>query len=206
MNIATIKPPVAEKRPRVETWHGFEKRDDYHWLKAANWQEVMHDPSLLPSDIRAVLEGENAYHEAIMADTATLQEALFAEMKGRIKEDDSSVPAPDGAYAYYSSFVTGGQQPRFARKLRDMSGPEQLILDGNELSKDVEYFHFGGIYKSPDHALAAWSFDNKGSEFYELRVRDLATGTDASDVLLNTAGDAVWAADGKSFFYTLQDE
>ena len=206
MNTATIKPPVAEKRPRVETWHGFEKRDDYHWLKAANWQEVMHDPSLLPADIRAVLEGENAYHEAIMADTVTLQEALFAEMKGRIKEDDSSVPAPDGAYAYYSSFVTGGQQPRFARKLRDMSGAEQLILDGNELSKDVEYFHFGGIYISPDHALAAWSFDNKGSEFYELRVRDLATGKDTDDVLLNTAGDAVWAADGKSFFYTLQDD
>ena len=206
MNTATIKPPVAEKRPRVETWHGFEKRDDYHWLKAANWQEVMHDPSLLPADIRAVLEGENAYHEAIMAVTVTLQEALFAEMKGRIKEDDSSVPAPDGAYAYYSSFVTGGQQPRFARKLRDMSGAEQLILDGNELSKDVEYFHFGGIYISPDHALAAWSFDNKGSEFYELRVRDLATGKDADDVLLNTAGDAVWAADGKSFFYTLQDD
>ena len=206
MNTATIKPPVAEKRPRVETWHGFEKRDDYHWLKAANWQEVMHDPSLLPADIRAVLEGENAYHEAIMAVTVTLQEALFAEMKGRIKEDDSSVPAPDGAYAYYSSFVTGGQQPRFARKLRDMSGAEQLILDGNELSKDVEYFHFGGIYISPNHALAAWSFDNKGSEFYELRVRDLATGKDADDVLLNTAGDAVWAADGKSFFYTLQDD
>ncbi len=206
MNTATIKPPVAEKRPRVETWHGFEKRDDYHWLKAANWQEVMHDPSLLPADIRAVLEGENAYHEAIMADTVTLQEALFAEMKGRIKEDDSSVPAPDGAYAYYSSFVTGGQQPRFARKLRDMSGAEQLILDGNELSKDVEYFHFGGIYISPNHALAAWSFDNKGSEFYELRVRDLATGKDTDDVLLNTAGDAVWAADGKSFFYTLQDD
>ena len=92
MTIANVKPPVAEKRPRIETWHGFEKRDDYHWLKAENWQEVMHDPSLLPQDIRAVLEGENAYHEAVMADTAGLQETLFAEMKGRIKEDDSSVP------------------------------------------------------------------------------------------------------------------
>ena len=100
MNIANVRPPTAEKRPRIETWHGFEKRDDYHWLKADNWQEVMHDPSLLPQDIRAVLEGENAYHEAVMADTAELQEILFAEMKGRIKEDDSSVPAPDGAYSY----------------------------------------------------------------------------------------------------------
>jgi oligopeptidase B len=206
MNFPNVKPPVAEKRTRIETWHGLEKRDDYHWLKAENWQEVMHDPSLLPQDIRAVLEGENAYHEAVMADTLPLQETLFAEMKGRIKEDDSSVPAPDGKYAYYSSYVTGGQQPRYARKLRDMSGPEQLMLDGNELSRGSDYFHFGGIDISPDHSRAAWSFDNKGSEFYELRVRDLASGKDADDVLLNTAGGATWAADGKSFFYTIQDE
>jgi oligopeptidase B len=206
MNIPNIKPPVAEKRPRVETWHGYEKRDDYHWLKAGNWQEVMHDPSLLPQDIRAVLEGENAYHEAAMADTKALQETLFAELKGRIKEDDSSVPAPDGAYAYYSSYVTGGQHPRFARKLRDMSGPEQVFLDGNELAKGTDYFRFGDVAISPDHSMAAWSHDDKGSEFYELRVRDVATGKDHGEVLQNTSGDATWAADGKSFFYTLQDE
>ena len=206
MNIPNIKPPVAEKRPRVETWHGYEKRDDYHWLKADNWQEVMHDPSLLPQDIRTVLEGENAYHEAVMADTKDLQDTLFAELKGRIKEDDSSVPAPDGPYSYYSSYVTGGQHPRFARKLRDMSGPEQIFLDGNELAKGTEYFHFGDVAMSPDHSMAAWTFDDKGSEFYELRVRDMATGKDHGDVLQNTSGDATWAADGKSFFYTLQDE
>jgi oligopeptidase B len=206
MNIPNVKPPIAEKRPRIETWHGYEKRDDYHWLKAENWQEVMHDPSLLPQDIRVVLEGENAYHEAVMADTIPLQDVLFAELKGRIKEDDSSVPAVEGPYSYYTSYVTGGQQPRFARKLRDMSGPEQIMLDGNELSKGTEYFHFGGVDVSPDQTLAAWSVDNKGSEFYELRVRDLATGKDAEDVLVKTAGDAIWAADGKSFFYTEQDE
>ncbi|MBI3673720.1 MAG: S9 family peptidase [Rhizobiales bacterium] len=182
------------------------KQDDYHWLKAGNWQAVMHDPALLPGDIRAFLEGENAYHEAVMADTAALQEALFAEMKGRIKEDDSSVPAPDGPYAYYSSFVTGGQQPRYARKFRDLSGPEQPIVDGNELSKGRQYFHFGGLSMSPDHGLAAWSFDGNGSEFYELRVRDVASAADRDEVLLNTAGGAVWAADGGSFFYTLQDD
>ena len=206
MNIPNVKPPVAEKRTRVENWHGFEKRDDYYWLKAENWQEVMHDPQLLPQDIRAVLEGENAYHEAVMADTKGLQDVLFAEMKGRIKEDDSSVAAPDGAYSYYTSYVTGGQQPRFARKLRDMTGPEQLLLDGNELAKGSDYFRFGGIAMSPDQSLAAWSFDNKGSEFYELRVRDLASGQDHAELLENTAGEATWAADGKSYFHTLQDE
>ena len=206
MTADTVKPPRAEKRPRVETWHGHEKRDDYHWLKADNWQEVMHTPSALPQDIRDFLEGENAYHEAVMAGTAALQDKLFAEMKGRIKEDDSSVPAPDGPYAYYSSYVTGGQHPRYARKRRDMTGPEELLLDGNELGKGREYFRFGGIAMSPDHSLAAWSFDGNGSEFYELRVRTISAGSDQADVLENTAGGATWAADGKSFFYTLQDD
>ena len=199
-------PPRAEKQPRVETWHGHEKRDDYHWLKAENWQQVMQDPAVLPSKIRAFLEGENAYHEAIMADTAALQEKLFAEMKGRIKEDDSSVPAPDGPWSYYSSFVTGGQHPRYLRKARDLTGPEQMILDGNALAKGREYFRFGGIAMSPDQRLAAWSFDGNGSEFYELKVRDVAAGSDLPDLLQNTAGGATWAADGKTFFYTLQDE
>jgi oligopeptidase B len=200
------KPPRAEKRPRVETWHGYEKHDDYHWLKAPNWQEVMHDPSVLPQEIRAFLEGENAYHEAVMADTKALQEQLFAEMKGRIKEDDSSVPAPDGPYDYYSSYVTGGQHPRYCRRPRGEDGPEQLLLDGNALAKGRDYFQFGGIDLSPDQSLIAWSFDGNGSEFYELRLRDAATGTEHKDVLENTAGEATWTADGKSFFYTLQDD
>jgi oligopeptidase B len=203
-SIAT--PPRAERRPRIEFWHGHEKRDDYHWLKAENWQEVMRDPSLLPQDIRSFLEAENANHEAVMADTAALQEKLFAEMKGRIKEDDSSVPAPDGPYVYYSSYVTGGQHPRFARRRRSEEAPEEMLLDGNELAKGRDYFRFGGIAMSPDHRLAAWSFDGNGSEFYELRVRDTGTGVDLADVLLNTTGVAVWSTYGKSLFYTLQDD
>lgn len=206
MTVKTVEPPHAEKRPRAETWHGYEKHDDYQWLKAENWQAVMHDPFLLPADIRAYLEGENAYHESVMAETAGLQEKLFAELKGRIKEDDSSVPAPDGDYAYYSSYVTGGQHPRYARKARDLSGPEELLFDGNDLARGRDYFRFGGITVTPDHALAAWSYDDKGSEFYEMRVRDLTSGAELGDSLENTSGDATWAADGKSFFYTLQDD
>jgi oligopeptidase B len=199
-------PPRAPKRPRTETWHGFTKQDDYHWLKAENWQEVMHTPSALPAEIRAFLEAENAYQDAVMAESKAVQDAMFAEMKGRIKEDDSSVPAPDGAYAYYSSYVTGGQQPRFARKLRDMTGVEELLLDGNALAAGRDYFRFGGIAMSPDHRRAAWSFDGNGSEFFALKVRDVADGTDLADVLENTAGGAVWDSAGAGFFYTLQDE
>ena len=201
----TLTQPRAEKRAHNSTVHGITRSDDYHWLKADNWQEVMHDPSLLPQDIRDYLEAENSYHEKQMADTATLQEKLFAELKGRIKEDDSSVPAPDGAYFYYSATVTGGQYARYCRKLRD-GGSEQIMFDGDLLAKGHDYFSFGGISLSPDQSLAAWSYDNKGSEFYDLRIRDLTTGLEHEDLLLNTSGGAVWAADGKSIFYTTQDE
>ena len=201
----TLAPPRAEKRPHATTVHGISRVDDYHWLKADNWQDVMHTPALLPQDIRAYLEAENIYYESEMADTAALQDALFAELKGRIKEDDSSVPAPDGPYLYYSATVTGGQYARYCRKLRDGSN-EQIMFDGDALAKGHDYFGFGGIAISPNQSLAAWSYDNKGSEFYEIRIRNLATGEDHEDTLTNTAGGAVWAADGKTIFYTTQDE
>ena len=92
--IKTMKPPVAEKRPVTSTRHGIVRSDDYAWLRADNWREVMHDPSVLAPDIRAYLEAENAYAEAAMADVEELRLTLFSEMRGRIKEDDSSVPAP----------------------------------------------------------------------------------------------------------------
>ena len=200
-----LKAPRAKKIPSNETHHGITKHDDYKWLKADNWQEVMQEPSLLPQDIRDYLEAENAFTKTQMADTEALQEKLFAEIKGRIKEDDSSVPAPEGKYFYFSSHVVGGQYPRFLRRLKD-GGADELLFDGNALAEGHDYFSFGGIALSPDHSLAAWSYDNKGSEFYELRVRDLGSGDDFADVMENTSGGAVWAADGKSFFYGTQDE
>ncbi|MCA0433458.1 MAG: S9 family peptidase [Proteobacteria bacterium] len=198
-------PPQAEKRRVTETWHGYTKTDDYKWLKADNWQAVMHDPSLLPADIRAYLEAENAYTKATMADTEALRETLFQELKGRIKEDDQSVPAPDGPYEYYSSFVIGGQYPLLKRRLRN-GGSEQVLFDCNALAAGKDYFSLGDVARSMDHRLAAWTYDDKGSEFYTLKIRDLDTGTDHADLLENTSGGACWSADGKHIFYTLQDD
>jgi oligopeptidase B len=201
-----IDPPRAAKRQHADTHHGVTRLDEYAWLKAPNWQTVMQDPSVLSQDIRDYLEAENAYTERAMASTKELRATLFAEMKGRIKEDDSSVPAPDGPYAYYSSFVTGAQHPRYCRKTRDLSGAEEIMIDGTIEAGEKPFFDFGGFAVSPDHRLLAWSSDDKGSEFYRLRVRDLATGRDLADEIDNTAGGASWAADGKSFLYTEQDE
>jgi oligopeptidase B len=201
-----IDPPRAEKRQHADTHHGVTRLDEYAWLKAANWQTVMQDPSLLPQDIRHYLEAENAYTERTMAGTKELQEKLFAEMKGRIKEDDSSVPAPDGPYAYYTSFVTGAEHPRYCRKYRDLSGEEQILVDGTVEAGTKPFFDFGGFSISPDHRLLAWSSDDKGSEFFRIRIRDIATAKDLADEIDDSAGGASWAADGKSFLYTHQDE
>jgi oligopeptidase B len=200
-----LKPPHAERRPVVETWHGHEKRDEFKWLKAENWQEVMHDPSLLPQDIRDYLEAENSFTKSEMADTVVLQEKLFAELKGRIKEDDQSVPVPDGPYTYHSAFVIGGQYPLYKRTAKS-GGTEEVLFDCNALAKGKDYYSFGGFSRSPDHKLAAWSFDDKGSEFYTLQVRNLVDGIDSPDVIERTGGDATWSADGKYFFYTEQDD
>jgi len=201
----TVLPPRAKKQPVKSVWHGVELVDNYAWLRAENWQEVMRDPSVLPADIRAHLEAENAYTEAVMADTRELQEQLFQEMKGRIKEDDSSVPAPDGPWEYYTRYVTGGQYPLVCRRPRG-GGPEQVLLDGNKEAEGKSYWHLGGASHSFDHKLLAYAVDDKGSELYTIRVRNLETGEDLPDVIVNTRGDMVWANDHRSLFYIRLDE
>ncbi len=198
-------PPHAQKKPVTDTHHGITRTDDYAWLRADNWQAMFKDPSLLDPAIRTHLEAENAYMEAAMADTKPLQEKLFEEMKGRIKQDDSSVPVNDGPYAYGTLFVTGGEQPHYFRTPRD-GGEKHVLLDGDKEAEGKDYFRLGGLDQSSDHSRGIWSYDDKGSEFYTLRIRDLATGVDLDDVVENTGGGGAWAPDGKSFFYTLQDE
>jgi oligopeptidase B len=198
-------PPVAPRRPHSFTCHGITVRDDYAWLKDENWQDVLRDPSVLDPDIRAYLEAENAYTESLLGHTDGLQKKLVAEMRGRIKEDDSSVPSPDGPYAYFRKFREGGQHEMFGRMPRN-GGAEKIVLDGDALASQHEYFRFGGSRHSPDHRLQAWSADTKGSEYFSIRVRDWDTGIDLDDLVEETDGGVVWSKDCKSFFYVKLDD
>ncbi|WP_245292368.1 S9 family peptidase [Rhizobium sp. 9140] len=198
-------PPVARKKPLSDTRHGITRTDDYAWFRADNWQQMFKDTSILDPEIRAHLEAENAYMKAAMADTEALQKQLFAEMKGRIKEDDSSVPMKDGPFAYGTSFVTGGEQPRYFRETRE-GGERVVLLDGDKEAAGKDYFRLSGINHCTDHSLGIWGYDDKGSEYFTLRIRDLSTGDDLVDVIANTGGDGAWAPDGRSFFYTVLDE
>ena len=202
--VEASEPPLAERRPVTDTHHGVTRTDDYAWLRADNWQEVMRDPSVLDGGIRDYLEAENAYCATAMDGTEALQDALFAEMKGRIKEDDSSVPAPDGPFAYFTSFVEGGQHPLICREPRD-GGERHVLIDGNALAEGKAYFQLGGASHSPDHRYIAYGTDEAGSEYYSLRILDTETGELLGDVIEDTAGGGVWAADSRTVFYTRLD-
>jgi oligopeptidase B len=197
--------PVAPRRPRSFTTHGITVVDDYAWLKDPDWQEVLRDPDVLDADIREYLEAENDYTESLLGHTADLQKTLVAEMRGRIKEDDSSVPAADGPYAYMRKFREGGEHEMFGRMPRD-GGDVEIVLDGDQLAAAHEYFKFGGSRHSPDHRLVAWSADIKGSEYFSVRVRDWSTRADLDDLVEETDGDVVWSLDAKAFFYVKRDE
>ncbi|WP_346347237.1 S9 family peptidase [Bradyrhizobium sp. dw_411] len=197
--------PIAPRRPHSFTTHGITVSDDYAWLKDDDWQEVLRDPSLLDQDIRDYLEAENGYTESLLGHTAGLQKTLVKEMRGRIKEDDSSVPAPDGPYAYMRKFREGGQHEMYGRTPRD-GGEVEIVLDGDELSAKHDYFKFGGARHSPDHKLQAWSADIKGSEYFTIRVRNWADRTDHDDLVEETDGAVVWSADSKAFFYVKLDD
>ncbi|MCP8937812.1 S9 family peptidase [Alsobacter sp. SYSU M60028] len=199
-----IAPPAIPARPHVTSLHGIEVADEFAWLKAENWREVLRDPSQLPSDIRAVLDAENAYSDAVMSELSGLQEQLVREMRARIKEDDSDAPLPDGPYAYYDSYRTGGQHKLVCRSFRDGSSPT-IVLDGDALASGKPFFELGDRHHSDDHRWLAWSVDEKGSEFHRVRVRDMATLEDLPETIEDTTGDAVWDARGESFLYVAVD-
>ena len=201
----SIAAPIARRKPRVSVHHGIELIDDYGWLRAENWQDVMRDADVLDPEIRAHLEAENAYTDAQLADTRVLQASLFAEMRGRIKEDDSSVPAPDGPFAYAISTITGGQYPRLVRGLSG-SKPETVIVDGNAEGQGKPYWSLGDSVHSPDHRLMAYAVDDKGSELFTVRFRDMVSGRDLPDAIPDTRGEFVWAADSRTLFYVRLDE
>jgi oligopeptidase B len=203
--VKTPDEPRAIQRPHAQTHHGITLNDEFAWLKAANWQEVMRDPQRLDPAVRAYLEAENAYCDSALADTVALQAALFAEMKGRIKEDDSSVPANDGTHAYYFRYRKDGQHPLVCRQARG-GGEEQVLLDGDALGQGKPYFQLGATRHSPDHRLLAWSSDDTGSEFYGARVRALASGADLDDVVSDVSGGVVWTQDSAAFYYVRLDE
>lgn len=198
-------PPVAARKSHIARFHGIERDDPYHWLRAPNWQEVMQQPETLDPEIRAYLDAENAFYEAEFGSkTAALQDTIYKEIRGRIKEDDSGIPTPDGPFAYNSRMLEGKQYPQIVRTARD-GGAEAVLLDCNIEAGDG-YFGFAGAEHDRAHKFLAWAADRAGSEYYDIVIRDLATGSDSAEVIANTAGSYVWSNDSQAIYYTEYDD
>ena len=153
----SLPAPIANKIATSIEQHNENRVDDYAWLRDPNWQTVMKQPDQLQPDIRAYLEAENAYTEDHMQDTLSLQKSLFAELKGRIKSDESTVPTKDGDYFYYLRYEDHAEHPRLCRyRTADHSKTEECLLDVNAMAADHDYFDMGGCEHSPDHRYLAY--------------------------------------------------
>lgn len=207
----SIAPPVAKRVDEKITQVGRTRVDPYHWLKDDNWQDVMRDPSILRADIREYLEAENTFTKYKLEDpTEALRETLFQEMRGRIKEDDSSVPSIDGPYAYYTRYREGGEYPIIARRAAadafNADAPETILLDGDRMGEGKAFFSFGSIAKSPDHSHIAYAVDDQGSEVYTIRVRNIATGEETDTIIEDSYGRFIWSQTGKAIFWVKRDD
>jgi oligopeptidase B len=197
--LAHHRPPRAARKATRRAFHGVTLHDDYAWLRAKNWQQVIEDPEKVPAEIARYLRAENRYAAAGFRPLKALQKQLVAEMRGRMVEDESAPPWRDGPFLYYERYRKGAQYTLCCRKPVE-GGREQVMLDGPKEARGLDYFDLGGVAVSPDHSLMAWAADLTGSESYVIRVRDLATGVDA-DKLERSSGDLVWGRDGRFFYY-----
>ena len=197
-------PPRAEQRPSSRVVHGVTLSDPYAWLRADNWQDVLKKPDLLAADIRSYLDAENTYAKTLLEPAKALQDVLIAEMRGRIREDDAEPPWPDGPFAYYQRYVTGGNHPLACRTPRG-GGAETVLVDGDAEAAGQAFFKIRDVRHSPDHRLVAWSVDVAGSEYFTIRVRNVATGLDG-DSVPDTTGVVVWLHDASGFLYVRLDD
>jgi oligopeptidase B len=191
--------PIAERIEHKSEHHGVTLTDPYAWLRDSSYPQV-DDPKVL-----GYLNAENAYFEAKMAPHEPLVTTIHAELKGRVKEDDASVPQRDGDFVYWYAWRKGDEYRTWYR--RPVSGgTDEVLLDETALAKGYEYFQLGGLEVSPDAKLLAYATDSDGAERFVLRVRNLVTGEELSDRIENWRYGLVWGADSKSFLYTDADE
>ena len=191
--------PSADRRPHSFTRHGITVEDPYAWLRDPGYPEVTD------RDVLSYLEEENAFFEAAMQPRKALTDRLFEEMKGRIKEDDSSVPQKDGDYIYWRAFEVGAQYRKWYRK-PVAGGEDQLILDEPALAQGHDYFRLGALSVSPDGRYLAYAIDNDGSERFEARIKDLFTGEILPEVIPDTLSSLVWTSDSRGLLYGIAND
>ncbi|PZQ23397.1 MAG: S9 family peptidase [Sphingopyxis macrogoltabida] len=192
--------PVADRRPHDMTLHGKTLSDPWHWLRDQSY------PTIDDADILDYVKAENAYYEAAMKPHAALVETLFQEMKGRIKEADSSVPQKDGDWLYWVEYEQGAEYKKWYRKPAAGGGEPELILDEVAMAKDKDYFRLSDVSVSPNGRIIAYGVDDTGAERFEVRFKDLTTGAALPDVIPGTLSSLVWTSTNDALLYGLANE
>ncbi|WP_034059054.1 S9 family peptidase [Lacinutrix jangbogonensis] len=190
-----VNPPIAKKTVKTLEKHNDVRIDNYFWMNNREDQDVIDH-----------LNSENDYTKTVLKHTEAFQKDLFEEMKGRIKEDDSSVPYKLNGYWYITKFEKGKDYPIYSRKKETLEASEEIIFDCNEMAKGHSYFKLGGISISPDNTMASFTVDTVSRRQYTLQIKSLKTGEIFSDKIENTTGSSTWANDNNTLFYTKKDE
>lgn len=193
-----MKRPIAKKCPRELVTHGDIRIDNYYWLNERENPEVM-----------TYLEEENLYQETMMKDTEPLQQQLYDEIVGRIKQDDVSYPTKRNGYYYYARYEEGKEYPIYCRRKDNMDNPEQILLDGNKMAEGHHYFDIGAYSISPDNKLLAYSIDTVSRRQYDIYFKGIEDESEKglkNEVIKNTTGNMVWANDNETIFYSVKDE
>ncbi|APY00390.1 oligopeptidase B [Lacinutrix venerupis] len=191
----TVNPPIAKKIEKTLEKHGDIRIDNYFWMNDREDENVINH-----------LNKENEYTSSVLKHTEIFQKELFEEMKGRIKEDDSSVPYKLNGYWYITKFEKGKDYPIYTRKKDSLQAEEEMIFDCNEMAKGYSYFKLGGIAISPDNTMASFAVDTVSRRQYTIQIKNLKTGELFSDKIENTTGSSTWANDNKTLFYTKKDD
>ena len=198
-------PPVAEKQPKQLEKHGDVRTDNYFWMRLTDEQKNAETKDEQTQKVYDYLNAENTYFDDEMGYTKDFQESLFQEMKGRIKEDDESVPYKRNGYFYITRYEKGQQYPIYSRKKETLEADEEIMFDVNKEAEGHEYFQLGGLNVSPDNKLLAFSTDTVSRRQYFIQIKNLETGEIYKDRINNTTGGSVWANDNKTLFYTKKD-
>lgn len=204
-NQEMIQPPVAKKIEHKITTHGDTRVDNYFWMRLSDEQKNAEKPDAQTQDVLDYLNAENDYRAAKMKHTEGLQKDLFDEIKGRIKEDDASVPVKDNGYIYYNRFEKGQDYAFYCRKKDEEGAKEEVMLDGPKMGDGQAYFAIGGTSVSKNNQFLAYGVDLVSRRQYTLHFKDLSDGKVLEDKIENTTGGAVWANDNKTVFYSKKD-
>jgi len=201
-----VQTPVAKRVAKELVAHGDTRVDHYYWMRLTDEQKLAKTPDQQTQNVLDYLEAENQYVEAKLGHTTPLQDKLFEEIKGRIKQQDESVPYIKNGYWYYTRFEVGQEYPIYCRKNRSLEAPEEILLNVNDLASGYDYYSVAGLSISPDNRLLAFSEDTLSRRIYTVKFIDLRTGEFLKDEIPNVQGVVAWANDNKTVFYTAKNE